>query len=147
MKHSVMTDEEIAAAALMQEGVYDFEIIEATEAKSKSGNDMFKLKLNVFDTEGKPRVIMDWVLPDFPKKYKHLHDACGLLDLYKSGETKPGDLIGKAGKLSIGIGKPYIGNDGFEHVNNTVLDYVKKDNMVEGAKPLPKDVLGDEVPF
>lgn len=149
MKHNAMTEEEIAKSGLMQEGIYDFTIVEATETKSKFGNDMFKLKLNIFDTDGTARVIFDWILPDFPKKYKHLHDACGLLDLYKSGETKPEDLIDKSGKLKLGVGKPYIGNDGFEKVNNSVLDYVKRDNMLPPSKPtpLPADVADDVIDF
>lgn len=149
MKHEALNEEEIAKSGLMQEGIYDFTIIEATEAQSKSGNDMFKLKLHVFDTDGAAKIIFDWILPSFPKKFKHIHDACGLLDVYARGDTKPNDLIDKSGKLQLGVGKPYIGNDGFEKVNNTVLDYVKRDNLVQESKaaPLPKDVADDVIDF
>ncbi len=146
MKHKVYSDEEIAKSGLLEEGVYDFTIIEATETTSKSGNDMFKLKLHVFDTEGVPRIVFDWILPEFAKKYKHIHDACGLMDLYQSGETKGGDLAGKSGKLMLGVGKPYTDQNGIERINNTVVDYVKRENMVPRAKA--EDPLeGDEVPF
>lgn len=148
MKHQVKTEEEIAASGLLQDGVYDFTIVEATETTSKSGNDMFKLKLNVFDTNGDALVIFDWVLPDFPKKYKHLHDACGLLELYQSGETKPEDLMGKSGKLLLGKGKPYQDQNGIDRINNSVVDYVKRDNtQTYRAAAMPQSVLDDEIPF
>ena len=144
MKHTVRTDEEIAASGLLQEGIYDFEITLAEEKVSKNGADMFALKLNVFESDGSARVIRDWVLPDFPKKYKHLHDACGLLALYNSGETKPSDLEGKSGKLLLGIGKPYTDNNGNERVNNTVLDYIKRENAT--ASSAKKEEI-EEIPF
>lgn len=148
MKHKAQTEEEIAASGLMQDGVYDFTIISAEEKQSQSGNDMFALKHNVFDHEGVSRIIFDWVLPSFPKKYKHLHDALGLLDLYKSGETKPEDLIGKSGKLMLGTGKPYADNNGIERINNTVVDYVKRNNTeTYKAAVMPQSVLDDEIPF
>ena len=149
MKHKVMTEEEIAEAALLPEGVYDFTIVTAEEATSKAGKDMFKLKLNVFQPDGDARVIFDWVLPDFPKKYKHLHDACGLLDLYQSGETTTDDLVDKSGKLMLGIGKPYTDNSGIERINNSVVDYVKSENMVpnEPRKSPVAAIEDDEIPF
>ena len=149
MKHKPQTEEEIAASGLLQEGVYDFTIIEAKEKQSNSGNDMFALKLQVFDNDGQPRTILDWVLPSFAKKYKHLHDACGLLDLYKSGETTESDLLGKSGKLMLTIGKPYTDNNGLERVNNSVADYVKKENMIQSSKPSKAFNVDDleEIPF
>lgn len=146
MKHKPQTDEEIAKSGLMEEGVYDFTIIDATECTSKSGNDMFKLKLHVYDVGGEARIVFDWILPSFAKKYKHIHDACSLLDLYQSGETKSDNLIGKSGKLMLGMGKPYTDNNGIERVNNTVVDYVKRGNMVQAAA-MPQAVLDDEIPF
>lgn len=145
MKHNPQTEEQIAAAGLMQPGVYDFTIVSAEEKQSQSGNDMFALKLNVFDHDGTARVILDWVLPSFAKKYKHLHDACGLLDLYQSGETKPSDLAGKSGKASIAIGGPYTDKNGIERVNNRIDDYIKRENS--GTIAMPREVEDDEIPF
>ena len=149
MKHKPQSEEEIASSGLLQDGIYDFTIASAEEKLSKSNNDMFALKLHVFDAEGKERIIFDWILPSFPKKYKHLHDALGLLDLYQSGETKSEDLVGKSGKLSLGIGKPYIDNSGVERVNNTVVDYVKRNNTetYKEAKSTSEILDGDECPF
>jgi hypothetical protein len=150
MKHKPKTDEEIAKEGLLPEGIYDFEVAAAEEKVSKSGNDMFQLNLHVYGPDGEARTVRDWVLPSFPKKYKHLHDALGLLDLYQTGETKEADLVGKSGKVIIVIGEPYTDKNGMEQINNSVSDYVKRDD-VSGApvtkKGLPKDVEEDEVPF
>ena len=146
MKFTSMTEEQIAASGLLPEGVYDFTIVEAIEKTSNSGNDMFQLKLNVFDpNNGNPIVVMDWILPSFPKKFKHIHDACGLLKQYQDGNVTTFDLEGKSGKLLLGIGKPYTDKNGLERVNNSVVDYVKRDNMIQ--QPLDKTLDNDEIPF
>lgn len=147
MKHQALSEEQIAESSLLDDGVYDFTIVKVTEGKSQSGNDMFTLKLNVFDSAGDPVIIMDWVLGMFPKKFKHLHDALGLLDLYAKGETKPEDLEGKSGKLMLGKGKPYIDKNGFERINNSVLDYVKRDNNESYKAAISPAVIDDEIPF
>ncbi len=149
MKHQALTEEQIAASGLLDDGVYDFTIVQVTEGQSKSGNDMFALKLHVFNTDGAPVIILDWVLAAFPKKFKHLHDALGLLDLYAKGDTKPEDLERKSGKLLLGKGKPYTDANGIDRVNNTVVDYVKRENAETYAKAsaMPKEVVDDEIPF
>lgn len=147
MKHDALTEEQIAEAGLLEAGVYDFTIVEAKEGKSSSGNDMFSLKLNVFDTEGAARVILDWILPAFPKKFKHLHDACGLLEVYDRKDTTPEDLVGKSGKLQIDVGKPYEDKNGITRINNTVVDYVKKGNLEEYKKSAGDVLEDDSIPF
>ncbi len=149
MKHTAMTEEQIAESGLLPDGVYDFTIVQVTEGMSKSGNDMFTLKLHVFNTEGEPIVLLDWVLAAFPKKFKHLHDALGLLDLYAKGDTRPEDLEGKSGKLLLGKGKPYTDANGIERINNSVVDYVKRDNAetYKNASVRAAADLNDDIPF
>lgn len=149
MKHSALSEEEIAKSGLLEPGVYDFTIVEAKETVSGSGNDMFALKLNVFDKEGKTVSLLDWVLPSFPKKFKHLHDALGLLEIYAKKDTKPDDLVGKSGKLMLKIGEPYTDKNGMERVNNSVEDYVKRDSTeaYKAAIAPKEDLDGDAIPF
>lgn len=144
MKHKPMSEQEIAASGLMQEGVYDYTVVEAKETTSQSGNDMFALKLHVFDQDGVARIVFDWVLPSFAKKYKHIHDSLGLMEKYQSGETRSSDLEGKSGKLMLGIGKPYTDKNGLERVNNTVVDYVKRENV--DTRPA-SEIIEDSIPF
>lgn len=149
MKHDALTEEEIAKAALLPEGTYDFTIIEVNEYVSDKGNATFKIKHNIFEPEGKTRVIYDWVTPAWPKKFKHLHDACGLIDLYNSKQAKPEDFVDKSGKLILGVGEPYKDKNGLDRINNSVVDYVKRDNAetYKNAATKAAEDLNDEVPF
>lgn len=147
MKHSALNEEQILEAGLLSEGTKDFTIITAREYVSDKGNPTFELSLSVFDENGEARSIRDWVTPKFPKKFKHLHDALGMLDLYAKGDTKAEDLHDKSGKLILKIGEPRTNKDGFEVRYNEVVDYVKKDDgMVDMPKPVSA-VIDDEVPF
>lgn len=146
MKFKPMTEEEINEVGLLQPGVYDFEIIECSETTSDAGNDMFALKLNVFEPDGKTRSILDWVLPQMPKKFKHIHDACGLADKFEAGEVTAQDFLGKTGKLKLEVGKPYTDKNGNERVNNAVEDYIKRENLIETSEQ--KDPIPDDgIPF
>lgn len=144
MKHNALTEEQIAEAGLMTEGIRDFTITKATEKQSAKGNDMFELDLSVYDDEGNPRNVRDWVMPLFPKKFKHLHDALGLLDVYAKGETTSEDLEGKSGKLMLKIGEPRKDKNGLDVRYNEVADYVKR---TAGEAVMHKDVAADEIPF
>ncbi len=149
MKYEAFTEEQLEEkerealeAHLLDDGIYDFEIMGTSETKSNKGNDMFVLNINVFDSAGVGRSIKAWALPQMPKQWKHLHDACGLMELYKSGETKADDLIGKTGKCMV-IKDKYTNKDGLEIPTNRIDDYVKRDNLVK-----PVDAIGsDNIPF
>lgn len=150
MKHDKLTDAQIAEFGLMTEGVKDFTVLKATEKQSAAGNDMFELQLTVYDEKGNPRPVRDWVMPSFPKKFKHIHDALGILDIYEKGETKPSDLEGRSGKLNLKIGEPKINNQGLKVRYNEVEDYVKKDPSAASTTPPKKAVeaiSSDEIPF
>ena len=149
MKHDHLSDEQIAEAGLIPEGIRDFTVEKAVEKKSAKGNDMFELTLTVYDDSGAARPIRDWVMPSFPKKFKHLHDSLGLLDVYAKGETTPSDLEGKSGKLMLKIGDPRANKDGIEVRYNQVDDYVKREaSQVDKPKGKAVDALGgDPIPF
>lgn len=148
MKHKPMTDEEIAALGLMQDGIYDFEITAAENKVSSKGNDMMEIKLNVFDSDGEPRPKRDWIMPQMAKKFKHFHNACDIMDKYNAGTLEPEDVVGKTGKLMIKT-EPYTNKDGLQIMSNKIDDYVKRDNLEVYAKSSTKaaEDLGDEIPF
>lgn len=141
MKFESKTEEEIQSAGLLPAGVYDFEITSAVSKTSGSGNEMFEINLNVFEHDGAARSIRTWALPKMPKQWKHLHDACGLIKQYESGETEADDLVGKTGKLKL-IQSKYTNTDGLEIAVNRVDDYIKRENLISG-NPLDSD----EIPF
>lgn len=150
MKHKPMTDEQLAALGLMEDGIYDFEVIAAENKVSSKGNDMMEIKLNVFDSEGEPRSKRDWIMPQMAKKFKHFHNACDIMDKYNAGTLEPEDVIGKTGKLMIKT-EPYTNKDGLQVMSNKIDDYVKRDNLEAYSKASSKaageTLEGDDIPF
>lgn len=142
MKHTPLSDEEIAKQGLLPDGCYDFEVTAAEEKVSSKGNDMLEIKLNVFDADGTPRPRTDWIMPQMAKKFKHFHNATGMMDKYESGSLLPTDVIGKTGKCMI-KSEPYTNKDGLSVMSNKIDDYVKRENLIAGDKAK----LDDEIPF
>jgi len=146
MKHTPLTDEEIAASGLLAPGIYDFEVASAEDKVSSKGNDMIEVKLNVYEADGTIRPIRDWIMPQMTKKFKHFHNACGMMDKYESGSLEASDVIGKSGKCMIKQ-EPYTNKDGLEVMSNKIDDYVKRDNLEAYNKASSKVELDDEIPF
>lgn len=150
MRVTPKTEKEVSEEGLLPEGIYDFEIMEAVEKLSKSGNDMIALKIAVYGPNGNARYVFDYLLEIEGMSYKirHAADACGMLDKYESGEIEAGDFINKTGKLKLFIQK---GKDGYAD-KNSVRDYItrdKLDGVVDGPKSAAKVAadLDDEIPF
>ena len=144
-----MTEEEINDAGLLENGVYEFEVLKSTRRMSKSGNPMAELLLNVWDKNGKHYPIYDYLvfssIPLNIRKVKHFCDAVGLAEEYKQGSI-PEELERYCGKVDIGTQdeqpKP---SGGMYGKKNIVLDYVMTD---KGAvKHESSDNVSDDVPF
>lgn len=147
MKFEPKTEEEVQSFGVL-EGIYDFEILTAREYVSDKGNETFELGLKVFDSEGQPLSKKAWVTPAFAKTFKHLHDACGMVDKYLAGTTVADDFIGKTGKVKFAKRK-YTNKDGIEMTGDQIEDYVKRDNLATytAASTKAAAALDDEIPF
>ena len=153
MKVTPKTEAQLIEESLMPDGVYDFEIVSAVDTKSKAGNDVIKIGLNVFDHEGKPRGMNDYIVDSMEFKIRHAADACKILDKYEAGELLGEDFAGKTGKLR--IGKQPDSRDGT--LRNVVKDYIKRSDAAYGidaptgytkpAKSAPTPAIDDEIPF
>ena len=140
MKFTPKTDEELAEFNLIKDGIYDFEVLESAQQLSRSGNEMIKLKLGLWDSKGVMRVIFDYLLEAMPHKLHHFCEATGLKDKYKIGELTPEDCMSKSGKVHITIEKGKEKQDGGRYPDrNSVKDYIKEDKKV--------DLLNDDLPF
>jgi hypothetical protein len=123
-----MTEEEIEAINLIPDGTYQFEVIRADPKISGKGNRMACLQLQVYDREGKPHIVYDYLIfssvPLNIKKVKRFCDAVGLHEEYKKGEI-PEDLERKHGYAEIGTQEeqPKQGG-GFYAKKNIVVEYV-----------------------
>ena len=142
-----LSEEEIKALNIIEPGIYDFEVLDAQEKISKSGNPMIEMQIKVWDLHGKEKTITDYMVstPKMLYKVKHFCDSVGLTQKYESGSFAPYDCIGKTGKLNLTIQKSNDYPD-----KNSIKDYVVYAKM-EGSNvsPIKKDdsFINDDLPF
>jgi hypothetical protein len=122
------------AFAPWRPGDYDFEVHDAADDRSKSGNDMVKLTLHVFNAEGNKRTVFDYLLPDekWQSKVRHFCESIGIESEYDQGNLDPFDMVGKQGQLKLRI-KPAQGD---YPANNSVADYIARNGQAK-ASPRP----------
>lgn len=145
MTYVPKSEEQLAKEGLFPEGIYDFEVVDTNDAPSKKGNDMFTLTLRVFGDE-EIRTVFDYIVPNSnfgERKLRRAAVACGLIDVYTSGELKHYTFMGATGKAKL---KQQDGTDGFMP-KNVVADYLPRDDA-HVADPRPaRDIINDEIPF
>lgn len=136
MNFTPKTEEELARESLLSAGTYPFEVLEAIEQVSKKGNEMIKLKLNVFGQSGEQVHVYDYLLESMAFKLRHFAEAAGLLRDYEAGKLDAQACVGKNGfvKLEIEEQLGYV-------PRNTVKDYAKPDASLSrggngGEKPV-----------
>lgn len=141
MKFNPKTEREIAEEGLYPEGIYSFEIANAENKVSKSGNDMIQLKIKVYDNDGNFRFVDDYLLESMAYKLRHAAVVCGLGDKYESGSLDAFDFVGKTGSLKLTVQKDKKG----EYPDkNVVKDYViPKDE----SETVSKTLQDDEIPW
>lgn len=150
MKFKPLSDKEIAEMNLWPEGVYGFEILAATDEVSKSGNEMIKVKLAVFNNDGRQTVLFDYLLESMAFKLKHVAKVTGNLDKYEAGVLLAADLVGKSGNLKLKIQKDKTGQ---YPDKNVVADYVTNEVAGDPQAPIPAgksngaDIVEDNIPF
>jgi hypothetical protein len=148
MRFSPKTKEELATMNLIQPGVYDFEIIEAIDKTSQSGNEMIALKLKVWDHQGHERIVFDYLLESMHFKFFHFAEFTGLMDKYNAGCLMAEHCLGKTGKVDIIIQPD---KKGLYPDRNSVKDYIDPSHVAERKmSELPKakeEVFDDEIPF
>jgi hypothetical protein len=156
-----LTEEEINAFSLMDDGVYEFEVLKSTRQISKSNNPMAKLELRVWDKEGREHFVFDYLvfstIPLNIRKVKHFCEAVGLHEEYKQGQI-PEELERYCGQASIMKqaeqeipedklnGKP----KGSKYpAKNFVADYIASPMKPSMLQPLTqkKNELDDDIPF
>ena len=153
MRFQPKTEAEIAAAGLWPVGEYDFEVKDASEETSSSGNDMIKLQLNVFNASGDKITVFDYLVHTEKSAYKvrHFAEATGMLPQYQRGDLEAIDCVYKTGRCKLAITKDKTGQ---YPDKNSVSDYVKA--VVAASLPAPRRPamanagprdIDDEIPF
>lgn len=134
MRFQPKTEKQIAEENLRPAGIYSFEIADAKDKVSKTGNDMIELGIRLFDNEGNPcGYITDYLLEKLAYKLRHASVACGLLDKYELGTLTADNFTGKMGELKLIIQKDKSGQ---YPDKNSVADYVtKKESETHDGPP------------
>jgi len=136
MKFSPMTEDELARASLLEPGVYPFEVIAASEELSKAGNEMIKVKINVFGPDNQQAHIFDYLMEKLQYKLRHFCEATGLLQKYEAGTLSEVDCEGKSGWVKIKV-EPANGQ---YQAKNSVQDYVKPADAPAASTTAPLDL-------
>jgi len=145
MKVTPISEMDAAEAGLRKRGLYDFEVLEAKERMSKSGNDMIEMKVKLYDTDGRTFNLFDYLVASEGMAYKvrHFASGTGMLAQYERGELKADDCVGKTGRAQVGIDKAKNGYP----ARNSIADYAL---VSAGKGPLIASVaddLDDDLPF
>jgi hypothetical protein len=144
MKFQPRSEEEVKKPFTpIAKGIYDFEVLEATDEVSSAGNDMIKIKIGIWIGDKIVCNVFDYLLPKLEAKLRHACDSCGLLDKYQSGTLSSWDFVGRTGKVKIKIDK----ETNEYPAKNSVEDYVcrpAKDLNAQHVAPPQQD---DNLPF
>jgi uncharacterized protein DUF669 len=140
--------------ALLDPGIYNFQVMEANYKTSKTGNPMIELKLKVWDNAGKEFTVMDYLVGTKNMTWKTLHfcDAVSLANEYKSGTFNELFCIARSGKASVTIQPGNKKDDGTYYKDrNQIEDYVMTDQGAHKVqlnhKQNNEKPFDDDVPF
>ena len=139
------TEKEIQEMSNIPAAEYDFNILMAEDTVSKtSGNDMIKATLGIYVDGAIKRKIPDYLMPSMAAKLRHFCDTTGLLSQYEAGTLEAADLIGRSGRVKIGIEPEKNGYP----AKNFVKDYVcRPAKPLAGQNPNAESVPEEEIPF
>lgn len=145
------TEEELKREKLLPEGIYPFDVVSSEHLMSKSGNNMIKINLKIWDDSGNTYFIWDYLLENIMKfKLKHFCDSVRLADKYLLGRISADDCLGRSGYVEIIIDKEKPNpNGGMYPAKNVVKDYVfnKPEPKPINTASILDDFKDDDVPF
>jgi hypothetical protein len=113
------SEEQLAEDGLLEDGIYDFTVLEAVDQQSKKdGTSMIRLKLNLFTTDGNVH-LYTYLHPRMEFLIRHFCATARILNLYQTGNLDARACNDRSGRVSIGIEKA---KNGFA-AKNKVLDF------------------------
>lgn len=131
---------------LLEDGIYDVEVLTGEDTQSSKGNDMIKINLAVWVGDKVKCRIFDYLLTSHPiceAKLRHACDSFGLLDKYQAGMLEGNHFIGRLGKAKI-TKEP--AKDGYD-ASNKIKDYVCKPAKPIATTQHRPNVVEDNLPF
>ena len=118
LDHQPLTEEQ--ALGLLEKGDYEAWVRIVEIKTAQSGVKYFVFTMDVYDKNGNPHTIIDWMT--LPYKIKHFYEATGMEDKYQSYKLNPADCVGKNVGVRIGIQKASEKNP---RTRNQIYDYIK----------------------
>lgn len=85
----------------VKEGICSFLILNAEETKSKAGNQMIKLTVEITDKEGRYCIVFDYLVANAQWKIKNLCESIGEIETYESGEISADMLKNKYSECEV----------------------------------------------
>jgi hypothetical protein len=127
------TDEQLAEAGLLPDGIYSFKVIDAKDKISQTGNEMILLKLAVYVGE-KPHTVYDHLVVTERMEYKikHFADSVGISEQYEKGVLAAEDCINREGDVKVATEKA----EGYSPRNRAV-DYIVSEKYAQKDDPIP----------
>jgi hypothetical protein len=149
MKFKPLSESEVLN--LLQPGEYDFVVEMAEDKISKSGNEMIKLQLSIWDNMNIKHTVFDYLLEQIMYKVKHFSDSVGLTEEYKNGGFTAINCLNLSGRCKIIIDE---NPDSNYPPKNAVKDYIfskspiklKSDITLNKNEQIDKS-LDDDLPF
>jgi hypothetical protein len=127
MQFQSKTEQQIQEENLIPVGDYDFTVQKAEEKKSKAGNDMIVIDMDIYVGD-KARPFKDYLMESMAYKLRHFCYAVGLGAKYDAGTLTAQDCIGKSGKVK--MAQKQNGDYGLQ---NNVKDYIVGEAKSEPA--------------
>jgi len=134
MQFKSKTEQQIQEESLIPAGDYDFTVQEAADKKSKAGNDMIQLDMDIYVGD-KARPMKDWLMEQMAYKLRHFCYAVGIGAKYEAGTLSAQDCVGKSGKVRI------VQKQNRDYgLQNSVKDYVVSPVREPGMSTEPRPI-------
>ena len=146
MKFKPLSEKELQEqSGTLAAGRGEFEILDCEETKSKStGNDMLKITLKAWDKDGREGRIFDYIVATAQWKLKALLDSVGMSESYDNGNVNAIELVGRCGRIDIGIQKdPEHGDK--PKVKNYLLAQASQEKKSSTQSDEPPDFNIDDI--
>lgn len=145
MQFKPKTEEEISR--LFEKGRYPFKVIDAEEKKSKKGNDMIVLDVELRHNTipGKTNRVKCYLIFDY--LIRHFCYATGLVDEYNSGNLFASSIKGKEGIADVIV---EVDKEGKYPDKNKIVDFIEKSSSQNGSNLVnssSQEDLDDDLPF
>ena len=141
---------------LMEKGQYQAVFIKQTFKQSASGNPMLEVDLEVYDNNGIPHAIRDFLVFSKNMMWKVIHaaESIGKLEEYEKGTFGDVCLVGLSTIVDIDIqaGKPIPSEKlngkpegSLYPTRNVINDYIAGNKNI--TKDASKEAFNDDIPF